>query len=147
MDERYCNSRIVLHKQITITEKQRQQLVKHAKNCYPNESCALLFGKVKDENHLVVDVFLTENVEKSKVNFTVSNEELLKAYKLAEEKKLDVIGIFHSHPDSEASPSLTDKKFMHSNPVIWVIYSGIDDSFNAFYLGTTVEEVKINSLD
>ena len=147
MDERHCNRRIVLQKQITITEKQKQQLVKHAKSCYPNESCALLFGTIKDESYLVLDVFLTENIEKSKVNFTVSNEELLEAYKIAEEKKLDVIGIFHSHPDSEASPSLTDKKFMHTNPVIWVIYSGIDDSINAFYSGTTVEDVKINPLD
>ncbi len=90
-------------------------------------------------------MFLTENIEKSKVNFTVSNEELLEAYKIAEEKKLDVIGIFHSHPDSEAVPSITDRKFMHSNPVIWLIYSGITDSFNAFYLEKSVEDVKINS--
>lgn len=147
MDERYCNSRIVLQKQITISKKQIQQLIKHAKSCYPNESCALLFGTIKDENYRVLDVFLTENIEKSKVNFTVSNEELLEAYKIAEEKKLDVIGIFHSHPDSEAVPSTTDRKFMHSNPVIWLIYSGITDSFNAFYLEKSVEDVKINSLD
>ncbi len=147
MDERYCNSRIVLQKQITISKKQIQQLIKHAKSCYPNESCALLFGTIKDENYRVLDVFLTENIEKSKVNFTVSNEELLEAYKIAEEKKLDVIGIFHSHPDSEAVPSTTDRKFMHSNPVIWLIYSGITDSFNAFYLEKLVEDVKINSLD
>lgn len=147
MDERYCNSRIVLQKQITISKKQIQQLIKHAKSSYPNESCALLFGTINDENYRVLDVFLTENIEKSKVNFTVSNEELLEAYKIAEEKKLDVIGIFHSHPDSEAVPSTTDRKFMHSNPVIWLIYSGITDSFNAFYLEKSVEDVKINSLD
>lgn len=145
MDEGHRNCRIVLQKQITISETQKRKLVKHAKTCYPNESCALLFGTIKDENYLVSDIFLTDNVEESQVNFTVSNEDLLKAYRAAEEKKLDVIGIFHSHPNSEAVPSQTDKKFMQSNPVIWVIYSGLTDSFSAFYLERKIEDVKINS--
>ena len=37
--------------------------------------------------------------------------------------KIEVIGIFHSHPNSDAFPSKTDKKFMQSNPVVWIIYS------------------------
>ena len=88
--------------------------------------------------------FLARNIEESPVNFTISNEELLKAYSLAEEKKLDVIGIFHSHPQSKAYPSNTDKKFMESNPVIWVIYSGTDENFRAFYLDSEIIEIPID---
>ncbi len=125
---------------LTLPEKFKHILSEHAIKENPNESCAILYGK----GEIVSDIFLARNIEESPVNFTISNEELLKAYSLAEEKKLDVIGIFHSHPQSKAYPSNTDKKFMESNPVIWVIYSGIDESFRAFYLDSEIIEIPID---
>lgn len=147
MDGRYSISRISLQKKILISENQKQQLINHAKKSTPNESCAILFGTTLDNTYHVSEVYLTENIEKSNVNFTISNEELIDAYKTAEEKKLDIVGIFHSHPDSQAIPSETDKKFMQINPVIWVIYSGITDALNAFYLDKTLQDVTISQAE
>ncbi|TBR20646.1 MAG: M67 family peptidase, partial [Candidatus Nitrosotenuis sp.] len=132
MDDWKGNSRISL--EIVITKKQKEILANHAQSNFPNESCALLFGNENPETCTVSDVFLAENMEKSPINFTISNEELLKGYKEAEQKKLDVVGIFHSHPHSEAIPSLTDKEFMIGNPVIWVIFSNKYDEFKAYIL-------------
>ena len=89
----------------------------------------------------VSEVFLAENIEESPVNFTISNEQLIEGYKIAEEKQVDVIGIFHSHPNSEAYPSNTDKKFMQSNPVAWVIYSGLTKDFKAYLLESDIKEI------
>lgn len=114
-------------------------LSEYSENQKPNESCAILFGK----NDTVSDLFLTENIEESPVNFTISNEQLIEGYRMAEEKSLDVVGIFHSHPDSDAFPSNTDKKFMQSNPVVWVIYSGINKNFRAFILESDIIEIPI----
>ena len=114
-------------------------LSEYSENQKPNESCALLFGK----DNTVLELFLTENIEKSPVNFTISNKQLIEGYKMAEEKKMDVIGIFHSHPDSEAYPSNTDKKFMQSNPVVWIIYSGINKNFRAYFLESDMVEIPI----
>ena len=111
----------------------------HAENEKPNESCAILFGK--EDN--VLEGFLTENIEESPVNFTISNEQLIEAYQNAENKGLEIVGIFHSHPNSIAVPSETDKKFMQSNPVTWIIYSGIEKNFNAFILESDVKEIAI----
>jgi proteasome lid subunit RPN8/RPN11 len=130
---------------IIITESQKKNLTVHAGNEKPNESCAILFGTVDGQKTIVKEIFLTENIEKSPVNFTISNEQLIKCYKTAEEKKLEVVGIFHSHPDSEAYPSNTDKKFMNSNPVVWVIYSGISDEFKAYVLESDVVEISIET--
>ena len=47
---------------------------------------------------------------------------------------MEVIAIFHSHPNSDAYPSSTDKKFMKCNPVVWIIYSGINKNFRAHIL-------------
>jgi proteasome lid subunit RPN8/RPN11 len=124
---------------ITLSGSDKKILSEYSENQKPNESCAILFGK----NDTVSDLFLTENIEESPVNFTISNEQLIEGYKMAEEKSLDVIGIFHSHPDSDAFPSNTDKKFMQSNPVVWIIYSGINKNFRAFILESDIIEIPI----
>ena len=124
---------------IIISQSDKKTLAEHAENEKPNESCAILFGK----NNLVSEVFLTKNVEESPLNFTISNEQLIQSYNLAEERKKEVIGIFHSHPNSEAYPSNTDKKFMHSNPVVWIIYSGISKHFRAYIFESEIIEISI----
>ena len=124
---------------IILSQSDKKTLSEYSENHKPYESCALLFGK----DNQVSDLFLTENIEKSPVNFTISNEQLIEGYKIAEEKKVDVIGIFHSHPNSDAFPSNTDKKFMQSNPVVWIIYSGINKNFKAFFLESNIIEIPI----
>ena len=128
---------------LVLTESQRQLLSRESTSNSPNETCALLFGKKENDKLIVRDVFLAENVEESPVNFTISNEQLILGYKEAEEKGLDVIGIFHSHPNSEPYPSATDKKFMEINPVAWVIFSDITKSFKAFMFESKVIEITI----
>ena len=124
---------------IKLTKSDKTILSEYSENQKPNESCAILFGK----NNQVLDLFLTENIENSPVNFTISNKQLIEAYKLAEEKKMEIVGIFHSHPDSDAYPSNTDKKFMQSNPVAWIIYSGINKNFRAYLLESDIVEIPI----
>ena len=125
--------------EIILKQADKKMLSQYSENQKPNESCAILFGK----NNKVLDVFLTENIDESPVNFTISNKQLIEGYKIAEDKKMDVIGIFHSHPNSDAFPSNTDKKFMQSNPVVWIIYSGINKNFRAFVLESNIIEIPI----
>ena len=124
---------------IKLSQTHKKILTEHAENEKPNESCAILFGK----DNRISDIFLTKNIEESPVNFTISNEQLIEGYKIAEDKQLDVIGIFHSHPNSEAYPSNTDKKFMQSNPVAWIIYSGANKDFKAYFLESDIVEIPI----
>tara|TARA_B110000438_G_scaffold250259_1_gene254011 strand:- start:117 stop:509 length:393 start_codon:yes stop_codon:yes gene_type:complete len=125
---------------IILKQSDKKILAQYSENQEPNESCALLFGK----QNQVLDIFLSKNIDESSVNFTISNEQLIEGYNMAEQKKMDVIGIFHSHPNSDAFPSNTDKKFMKINPVVWVIYSGINKNFRAFILGSDSEEIQID---
>ena len=125
--------------EIILSQTDKKILSEYSENQKPNEACAILFGK----NNQVLDLFLTENIEESSVNFTISNKQLIEGYKVAEEKKMDVIGIFHSHPNSDAYPSNTDKKFMQSNPVVWIIYSGINKNFKAYLLESDIIEITI----
>ncbi len=125
--------------EIILSQTDKKILSEYSENHKPNESCAILFGK----GNQVLDLFLTENIEESPVNFTISNEQLIEGYSVAEEKKMEVVGIFHSHPNSDAFPSNTDKKFMQSNPVVWIIYSGINKNFKAYLLESDIIEIPI----
>jgi proteasome lid subunit RPN8/RPN11 len=129
--------------QLVLTEIQRKLLSKEAIRNSPNESCALLFGKKTNDMFIIKEVFFAENIEKSPVNFSISNEQLIRGYKEAEEKKLEVIGIFHSHPNSEPYPSITDKKFMEINPVPWVIFSNVSKDFKAYMFESDIIEISI----
>jgi len=129
--------------QLVLTEPQRQKLSIEAIDKKPNECCALLFGKKNNDKILVNEIFIAENIEKSPVNFTISNEQLIQGYKMAEDKGLEVIGIFHSHPDSDPYPSATDKKFMEINPVAWVIFSVMTKEFKAYVFESEIITIPV----
>ena len=111
---------------IVLTQKEKDKLVAHAIEQQPSESCAMLLGKKVGDTWNVKEVFLTQNIDNSQTSFTISPEELLKGYQLAEKMNLELVGVFHSHPNSDATPSDVDRKFMQNNPVPWIIFSGVN---------------------
>ncbi len=137
---------MTIQKEIVFLKNHIDILKKHSKEKEPNESCAILFGKNENERFLIRDIFLTDNIEESPVSFTISNDELIKAYGQAEKKNLDVIGIFHSHPESAAYPSITDQKYMEINSVPWVIFSNIMDEFRGYILESAVIPIVVRVL-
>ena len=128
---------------IVLTQKDKDELVTHAVGQQPSESCAMLLGKKVDDMWDIEEVFLTQNIDCSQTNFTISPEELLKGYQLAEKMHLELVGVFHSHPNSDAIPSSTDKKFMQNNPVPWIIFSGVNNNLKAYLLDSNIIEIPI----
>ena len=134
----------ILAKSILISNSDVKALIEHAKSEDPKESCALLIGNETDEGWNVKEIFLTENMDDSKINFTISPEEELKVDTVARKKDMEIVCIFHSHPDSDAIPSGTDKKFMSVNPFPWIIYSCETDEMNCFVLkNKSLEQISI----
>ena len=125
---------------IILSKLQKKILLDHSNKEEPNESCAILYGYRNGEENIVKEMWLTENIDASPVEFTLSNEQTLEMYKKSEELNLEIIGIFHSHPKGEAYPSNTDKKFMKINQdeYVWIIYSGINKNFKAFILESEI---------
>ena len=132
-----------MQKKILLPKVFRQSLEQHANVQSPLEACAILFGTSNDKTWETTDIFLTENIDKSEVNFTISNKQLMEGYTIAEDKGLDIVGIFHSHPNSQPSPSNTDIKFMKGNPVPWIIYSGITKEMKAYLLESDLIQIPI----
>ena len=130
---RVCRVTIV-NKSIILSEKDKQELVKYAESEKPYESCAILIGNESDENWTIKKIFLTENTAKSRVTFTISPDKEFEVDQIAQKINMEIVCIFHSHPESEAHPSETDKKFMRVNPFPWIIYSGTTKEMNCFIL-------------
>ena len=124
----------IVNKTIILSNKNKQELAKYAESEKPYESCAILIGYEDEKNWIVKKLFLTENTEKSRVTFTISPDEEFRVDQIAKESKMEIVCIFHSHPESEARPSETDKKFMRINPFPWIIYSGVTKDMNCFIL-------------
>jgi proteasome lid subunit RPN8/RPN11 len=115
----------------------------------PQESCALLLGRKKDNVYEIKEVIPMNNTDSSEVRFTIDENELLKIYEYAELLNTSVVGIFHSHP-SKPFPSETDKTFMEINPIPWLIKSTITDEIRCFIFSDSskgkidgIEEIKV----
>ncbi len=121
-----------------------RELRKLAISSLPNESCAILLGTKSETKNIVKYILPLNNSAQSSIAFIIDSDELFNAYKKAKLINLDVISIFHSNP-SNPVPSVTDKIYMHLNPVIWIIYSTYSNSFKSFMLDSLNDfrEIKI----
>ena len=121
---------------IEIESKPWQAMVSHAERTYPNECCGAMLGRIEGAEKLVVDAVPLENAFAGEQGerYELRPEDLLAADKAARERGLDLIGIFHSHPDCDAYFSETDLK--NSCPwysfVVLSIKGGKFDHANSF---------------
>jgi proteasome lid subunit RPN8/RPN11 len=87
-------------------------MVSHAERIYPNECCGAMLGKTDGTIKTVTTAVPLENAFKGEQGerYELRPSDLLAADKAARERGLDLIGIFHSHPDCDAYFSETDLK-------------------------------------
>jgi len=105
---------------ITLTEEQISQIEKHGEREYPYECCGLLLGQfaMNDEEKTVTEIFPIENAREEAAKYNrslITPQDLMRGEQYAREKKLDVVGNYHSHPDHPARPSQFDLD--HALPV------------------------------
>jgi proteasome lid subunit RPN8/RPN11 len=97
---------------IEVETKPWQTMVLHAERTYPNECCGAMLGHTLEGRKVVTEALPLENVWDGKQGdrYQIRPADLLAAEKQARAQGLDVIGIFHSHPDADAYFSETDLK-------------------------------------
>ncbi len=96
---------------ITIAEAQLNQIREHGVRDYPYECCGLLLGRYRENGKVVTETYPISNAreESAKRNrFLITPEELMRGERYAREHDLEVVGFYHSHPDSPAVPSNYD---------------------------------------
>jgi proteasome lid subunit RPN8/RPN11 len=85
-------------------------MVAHAQASYPDECCGAMLGTTDGETKIVIDSIALRNAFEGAqaARYELRPEDLLAADKAARERKMDLIGIYHSHPDCDAYFSKTD---------------------------------------
>ena len=97
---------------IEIESKPWQTMILHAERLYPKECCGAMLGHLQGENKLVIEAIPLENAYAGEQaeHYELRPADLQAADKEARSRGLDLIGIFHSHPDCDAYFSETDLK-------------------------------------
>jgi proteasome lid subunit RPN8/RPN11 len=121
---------------IEIEQEPWLAMVRHAESTYPNECCGAMLGRAVEGKRFVTAAVPLENAftGEQAAHYELRGEDLLAADKEARARGLDLLGIFHSHPDCDAYFSETDLK--NSCPwfsfVVLSIKSGKFDHANSF---------------
>jgi proteasome lid subunit RPN8/RPN11 len=111
---------------IRLSLEHLQTIRAHAETTYPEECCGIILGYMAAEDKIVVEVMPTENAwnteagaefsgertaESKRRQYAIAPEVMLKTQKEARNCSLNIIGIFHSHPDHPAIPSECDRLY------------------------------------
>jgi proteasome lid subunit RPN8/RPN11 len=103
---------------VYLNEEHIRQIEAHGERTFPYECGGMLIGRFEDGKKSVVELLPMENAidEAQQHNrVLILPKDVLRAERYAREKKLDVVGYYHSHPDHPAIPSQFDLD--HALPV------------------------------
>lgn len=96
---------------LALPSEVRAELVRWIAAGYPEETCGLLVGR----NHLgrteIARATQAQNLnrERARDRYELDPQDFLAADLAAREASLEIVGIWHSHPDHPAEPSETDR--------------------------------------
>ena len=86
----------------------------HGEECYPEEGAGVILGTEASERRSASQILPLTNsftpTERSR-RYQISPQDMLDAELMAEEMGLEILGIFHSHPDHPDTPSEFDQEW------------------------------------
>lgn len=89
----------------------------HASRTFPEECCGIMLGHDADDgSRRVVEVICVDNTkdENRKRRYLIDPSALLAAERTARQRAMDVVGIYHSHPNHPSAASEFDRE--HAMP-------------------------------
>ena len=82
----------------------------HGEAGYPEEICGFLLGRIDNGTNVVTAIERVDNEQDTnrERRYLIPPGAFRDAQKIAAGRDLDIVGIYHSHPDHPAQPSETD---------------------------------------
>jgi len=79
---------------------------------FPNESCGFFFGQSTTDGAVVLSARQVENstILNKKYHFKINAKDYLAAEAYADQHQLQLLGVYHSHPNQPAIPSSVDTR-------------------------------------
>jgi proteasome lid subunit RPN8/RPN11 len=119
----------------------------HGEETYPHECCGVLLGNSADGVNYVEDAVRAGNTRTDSAHnrYHIAPQELVRIQRQGRERRLDIVGFYHSHPDHPAQWSQTDFAEAHwlgCSYVITAVEKGTAKVTNSFLLTGITEEDK-----
>ncbi len=97
-------------KQFNIPASCLQAIKQQGEEGFPHEICGLLIGNISNDNWNISEVRQVSNInsERASDRFQLDPAGYQAVDKEFRGSKLEIIGVYHSHPDCPAKPSPTD---------------------------------------
>lgn len=89
---------------LSIPREILDDMVAHAREGLPDEVCGMLAGRGSE----AITHYRLNNDNPSPVSYSVDPTQQLNVLRNIESSGLELVGIYHSHPDSPPLPSITD---------------------------------------
>lgn len=104
---------------IKLDKKVRDTIFAHAAKELPIEACGYLVGK----DGLVTKSYQLTNIDQSPEHFSFDPAEQFQVVKSARAEGLEIIGNWHSHPETPARPSQEDIRLAYDPNILYFIVS------------------------
>ena len=135
---------------ISMTKKDYELILEHAKSCVPEEACGLIAGVKNGGDKEIKKVYILTNIDHSNEHFSLDPKEQLAAVKDMRANGLVPLGNWHSHPSSPSRPSDEDIKLAYDPNASYMIMSLMAENpvINSFHIEggqVTKEDLRIYS--
>lgn len=115
---------------ITVSEADMQLMHIEAESHRPEEACGLLIGRVNGSHAFTVRTIPVTNSLHSSTRFRMDGREQVDAFNRMDEESLELVGIYHSHPQGPPGLSEIDVKEAYYPEVVHLIWSRKDGAWS-----------------
>jgi len=99
---------------LAITSELLQEIQTHGEEAYPDEGAGLMLGTASTDGKFVKTLLKFDNAREESARhnrYLLTPQDYLRGEQEAARLGLDVIGVFHSHPDHPNRPSEFDREW------------------------------------
>ena len=96
---------------LVIEQKPLDEMYKDALQSFPDECCGFFLGKELEDERIVTNILVVNNSKEGdkRRRFEISPKDYLNAERFADDNDLQLLGVYHSHPNHPAIPSEHDR--------------------------------------
>ena len=104
-------------------KKDYEKVLEHCKAALPNEACGLIAGTRDGDKKQVEKGYLLNNIDQSSEHFSMDPKEQFAVVRDIRENGWELIGNFHSHPETPSRMSEEDKRLAYDLKLNYLILS------------------------
>jgi len=100
--------------ELFITKDLLEKIHAHGESSYPEEGAGLLLGGANGNSRIVESILKLTNAREESARhnrYLITPQDMMEGERQAMRLGLDIIGVFHSHPDHPNRPSDFDKEW------------------------------------